>query len=314
MNRPVVFLALIALAACQPEAETFSGAVEGEYVYIAPTSAGLLETLSVARGQSVEKDTPLFALDATALRAALLAAEADVERERALWRDMTKGQRPAEIEVLLRRADQARADFDSAQKEFKRVETLVRTGAQSRADFDVKKAALDSATAHVAEVEAEIATAHLGGREDALSAALAAVQKAEQTVVQTRRLLQDSARTAPAAGYIEDTFYRPGEYVTAGAPVVSLLPPENVKIRFYVPESALTRFQVGQALRVHCDGCQAPVAAHVNYVASQSEYTPPVIYSVGTRDKLVFRIEAISDAPTSSLHPGQPVDIARALP
>jgi HlyD family secretion protein len=107
-------------------------------------------------------------------------------------------------------------------------------------------------------------------------------------------------------------FFRQGEYVQAGQPVVALLPPANIKLRFFVPESELAALKLGQAIRVRCDGCGAPVVATLSHIASQAEYTPPVIYSNSQRARLVFMVEAKPEpADAARLHPGQPVDIER---
>ena len=104
---------------------------------------------------------------------------------------------------------------------------------------------------------------------------------------------------------VEKVYYRPGEFVAAGQPVVSLLPPANVKLVFFLPEPRLGALKVGDPIAYHCDRC-VDGEALVSFIATQAEYTPPVIYSVESRDKLVFRVEARG---TLALNPGQPVDI-----
>jgi HlyD family secretion protein len=115
---------------------------------------------------------------------------------------------------------------------------------------------------------------------------------------------------ASVAGRVTDTLFARGDWVPSGAPVVSLLPPGNVKVRFFVPETQLGTVSVGQKVAVSCDGC-APISATVSFIAPQAEYTPPVIYSKESRSKLVFLVEA-KPAPEDALklHPGQPVDVA----
>jgi HlyD family secretion protein len=114
----------------------------------------------------------------------------------------------------------------------------------------------------------------------------------------------------PAKALVHDTFYSEGEWVAAGNPVVSLLPPGNVKLRFFVPETAVGGLKIGQAVRAACDGCSAPVAAKISYISRQAEYTPPVLYSREQRAKLVFLVEARPDpADAVKLKPGQPLDV-----
>jgi len=115
---------------------------------------------------------------------------------------------------------------------------------------------------------------------------------------------------APEDALVENTFFNVGEWVPAGTPVVSLLPPGNLKARFYIPEPLLSSFQIGRPVEISCDGCPAPIPARVSFVSSQAEYTPPVLYSKESRSKLVFLVEARLDpAASGTLRPGQPVDV-----
>ena len=112
---------------------------------------------------------------------------------------------------------------------------------------------------------------------------------------------------------VQDTFFVEGEWVPAGRPVASLLPPGNVKARFYLPESALGALRIGQTVEISCDGCGAPIRATLSYVSAQAEYAPPVLYSKESRAKLVFLAEARpAPASASGLRPGQPVDVRLA--
>ncbi len=108
---------------------------------------------------------------------------------------------------------------------------------------------------------------------------------------------------------MQDTFFVEGEWVPAGRPVVSLLPPGNVKARFYVPETSLSGIAIGRQIQIGCDGCPATIAGQVSYVSAQAEYTPPVLYSKESRSKLVFLVEARLRRRGAGLRPGQPVDV-----
>jgi HlyD family secretion protein len=307
-------LVLALLPACKPEASLMTGYVEGEYLYIAPTTGGILKTLSVSRGQPVDAGQALFALDNANLQSALLSARAEVAQARARWNDLTKGQRQEEIDIILKQQEQALAALRNAEKEFNRVQKLVRSGTVSRSIFDDRKAKNDVARARVEELSARLKAATLGAREDEIAAAGAAVEIAEQHVIQAEKQLQEAAPVAPLAGRIENTFFNAGEFVPAGTPVISFLPPQNIKIRFFVPQARVPSFPPGTPVRVFCDGCTGPIPAKITYIASQAEFTPPVIYSVKARDKLVFMMEATPDHFEPDLRPGLPVDIVPAAP
>jgi HlyD family secretion protein len=157
----------------------------------------------------------------------------------------------------------------------------------------------------------QVDVANLPGRTRQIDAQAAQVKAAQAEVAQAQWKLDQKRVAAPHAGLVYDTLYRVGEWVQAGNPVVQMLPPQNVKVRFFVPETIVGALAMGRAVAIHCDGCAADVPAKITYVSSEAEYTPPVIYSNESRAKLVFMIEAhpsVADAP--KLHPGQPVEVS----
>lgn len=304
-----ILTAVFLLSGCQLSDDAIHGYVEGEFVMVSPTSSGLLATLHVERGQQIVAGDKLFSLDLTELETQRNRAAADLKRAASELNDLMKGDRPEEIEIILKQKEQAQATLTNARKEYRRVLPLSKTGAASISARDDAKAALDNAAARMAELEAQLKTANLGARIDKIEAAQANVESTQQALVQAEKKLADSAPLSPVSGTIEDTFFRPGEFVTAGQPVVNILPPENVKIRFYVSQDTVPQLQPGQNVTINCDGCDGPVSAKISFIAPESEYTPPVIYSVDSREKLVFLIEAKPDTFHTELRPGLPVDI-----
>uniref|UniRef100_UPI0005702C6C HlyD family secretion protein n=1 Tax=Verrucomicrobium sp. BvORR106 TaxID=1403819 RepID=UPI0005702C6C len=151
--------------------------------------------------------------------------------------------------------------------------------------------------------------AKLGGRPDAIAAAQSGVKAARDQLAGAEWRLKEKSQASPATGRVEDTLYEAGEWIPAGTPVVTLLPPENVKIRFYVPETRLARLAKGSSVEIRMDGATS-VQATVSFVSNQAEYTPPVIYSREIREKLVFLCEARpKPEDAAKLHPGQPVEV-----
>lgn len=304
-------LAAIALALGLPfaaggPAPLAHGYVEGEYLRIAAPSAGMLESLSVTRGAQVAAGAPLFAIDRSTARAErdrLAAALAQAQAQRA---DLATGKRPQEVAVLAAQKARAEAALRYSTAELTRQRELVARKVSSPDKLDQAVAVYDRDRGQLAEAEAQLAVAALAARPEQLRAADEAVTQAEAALAQAERRLADLAPVAPVAALVEDTLYNPGEWVPAGSPVVSLLPPERVKLVLFVPETAMATVAPGGALSVRCDGCPPGLSARVTRVASQAEYTPPVIYSVGSREKLVFRVEAVPDRP---LNPGLPVDV-----
>ena len=302
------------LGACSPKADpAWAGYVEGEYVYVAAPIAGALTTLAVQRGDEVKRGAPLFALDDQAERAAREEAAARASGAGAQAADLAKGKREQEIAVVQAQITQARAQAVQASAELARQEALVTQGFVSASRLDDVRAAARQARARVAELEASLRVAQLPARSDERSAAAASTDAARYALDQARWREQQKQQSAPADARVADTFFRAGEWVGAGQPVVSLLPPGATKARFFVPESELGAIAIGQAVSVACDGCSAPVAARISFISTQAEYTPPVIYSNSQRARLVFMVEARPDPKDAArLRPGQPIDVRRA--
>ncbi|AOY02182.1 secretion protein HlyD [Jeongeupia sp. USM3] len=304
-------LALAVLAGCGgPASPTWQGYVEGEYVYVATSQPGRLERLSVERGQQVSAGQPLFALESADEAAAQRQASAQLASAQAQLADLGTGKRPAEIDVTRAQLVQAQAEAVRAAAELARVRGLVGAGAVSRQQLDQATAGADATAALVRQLQSQLQVDVLAGRSQQIRAQAAQVAAAQAALAQADWLLGQKTVVAPRGGLVDDTLYRAGEWVAAGRPVLRLLPPENVKVRFFVPQTVLGGLKLGQPVRLRCDGCPAPVSAKISYISAAAEYTPPVIYSNDTRDKLVFMLEArpaAADAPR--LHPGQPVEV-----
>ena len=300
-----------ALGACNQKVEgVLQGYAEGEYVRIAAPFAGNLQSLQVTRGSQVNAGAPLFALEQLNEEAARREAAERVRNAEAQTADLRKSRRPSEIEAVRAQLAQARASLKLSTVNLARQEQLVASNFVSKSAVDDARAAVERDRARAGELEAQVATAQLAGRQDEIRAAEANAEAARAALAQADWKLAQKSVKAPVAGLVNDTNYVAGEWVPAGSPVVSLLPPQNIKIRFFVAEPMLGAVKLGQPVNVRCDGCAAPLAAQVTFISPQAEYTPPVIYSRETRAKLVYLIEART-APEDAvkLHPGQPVEV-----
>ena len=287
------------------------GYIEGEYVYVGAPVAGRLETLQVARGDRVEAGAPLFQLERSSEQPARDDAAARLVRAEATLANLRKGKRPSEIDSIQAQLAQAKAMLALSETKLERRRPL--EDAVSREDVEEASAEYARDQARVAELQAELETAKLGGRADEIEAAEAEVRAARAQLAQAEWRLGEMSQAAPKGGRVIDTLYRPGEWIAAGAPVISMLPPDNVKVRFFVPEPQLGAIEVGQEVQARCDACAPDLTAKISFIAPEAEYTPPVIYSREMRAKLVYLVEAKPSQP-DALRPGQPVDVTLSLP
>ena len=315
MTRPwqslPLFLALTILPACsKPVNDHFQGYVEGEFLRVAAPLSGQLAALPVSRGMTVVAGATLFTLEHALESGGVAEAEQGLAQANSQLADLGKGRRPTEIAAIEAQLAQARAAQNLARLEFARMEKLLKNQVVSRETYDRAEAELKNTSAQIDQLTAELETAQLGARPDALAAARAGVQAARERLQQARWRPDQKNQNAPQGGLVFDTFYTVGEFIPAGSPVVSLLPPGQVKVRFFVPEGVVGSLKLGRKINFSFDGDPGHHPATITFVSPQAEYTPPVIYSRETRSQLVFLIEARPDpAQAAALHPGQPVDV-----
>ena len=295
---------------CSREAgNAYQGYVEGEFVQVATSESGQLERLMVQRGGQVEAGAPLFALESEMESAIHRQAQGQLAAAEALLQDIQSGRRPQELDVIRAQLAQAETEAKRAEADWTRDEAQFTAGGIPQSQLDRSRAAAESSSARVRELSGQLAVAELPARDDQIKAQTAQVAAAKAAVEQAEWRLGQKTILAPVSGLVFDTLYREGEFVSPGRPVVRLLPPENRKVRFFVPETELGRLSIGQKVVLRCDGRAEDIPARVTYISTEAEFTPPIIYSNESRSKLVFMIEAKPAAAGVELHPGQPVQV-----
>lgn len=295
-------------SSCEPPMPFATGYVEGNYVQIASVATAQILTLSVTSGDRVASGQPLIELEKRDVEIALAQAEAALSRAESQLANLRQGKRPEEIRVIEAALASASAQAGEARRNADRLLGLAARGVSTETQRDDASTAAEVAEARVAEIEANLAVARLPARPDEIAAAEAALREATAARDHARWQLDKRNLTAPADGVVTDIIRRPGEIATAGQPILALLPDGAVRLRLYVPEAAIATIAPGDRLVVQCDGCPPDLSATISYIADGPEFTPPVIYSVDSRQKLVYLVEA-KPADGSSLKPGQIVDV-----
>jgi HlyD family secretion protein len=303
---------LAALSGCdKPRPTAFQGYVEGEFLYLAAPLAGYLKSLDSPRGTRVKEGQAIFAITGDPDAQALAEAEARSGAARARLNNLREPHRPAEIAAIEAQLRAADAALQLTQTQFRQQEALERQHFVSQARLDEARAARDRDAAQREALRQQLASLRISlGRDDEVRSAAADLDAAAAVAAQKRWLLERKTVAAPDDGEVADTYYLPGEWVPAGAAVASLLPDTRRRLRFFVPEGQIAGLRPGQLVEARCDGCREPIRASIDFIAPEAEYTPPVIYSRGSREKLVFRVEAVpvpEQAP--GLRPGLPVDV-----
>jgi len=295
--------------ACGPVEPLAVGYVEGEYVLLAPYDVAQVVSVGVRRGDRLKAGDVAATLETDDARLAVDAAEAAHLQAKAELDNLLQGKRAEEIAVIEASRNSAIAAREEARRSFDRQRELSNRGFASSAEYDSADTGLALAEAKVAEMEANLAVARLAARPAEIAAARNKVRRAAADLETARWRLAQRVLKAPADGQVFDIVRRDGELAGPSAPVVSFLPDGAVKLKVYVPEAALSSIAPGTRLTVRCDGCPPGASATVSYVSREPEFTPPVIYSINTRQKLVYLVEARPDPGVAVLKPGQIVDV-----
>lgn len=302
-------LAASLFSACAGPPPLAVGYVEGEFVLLAPIEVAEVRTVAVRRGDRVKAGHAVAELEAGDATIAVAQAEAALAQAEAQLADLKIGKRPEEIAVLQATLISSQAQEKEAERVLTRLGDLLKRGISTQADYDEAETKLNVATAMVGQAEANLAVARLPARPETIRAAENQVKQANAALDEARWKLSRRTLAAPASGRIDDIIRNPGDLAGPSAPVISMLPDGAVKLKLYLPEEKVSSVTIGSMLDVHCDGCKPGLKARVSYVSPDPEFTPPVIYSLETRQKLVYLIEARPEGEAGPLQPGQIVDV-----
>ena len=292
------------------ERSRYLGYVEGETSLIAPPTAGRLVERPVERGQQVKKGDRLYVIDPVLAEAEVVRTEGALAESRARYENLLTGKRQEEKDVTTMQRRETEAALAQAEVELKRQTELVAKGYSTRKDYDQAESMARQLRSRAASLGAQERVNELPARPDEIAAAKALVEQNQANLDQAKKRLDDLRPVAPEDGLIENTFFNIGEWVPAGTPVMSLLPPYRVKLRFYVPEEDLAYARMSGQVSFTCDSCPPDLKAKIIYISPRSEFTPPVIYSQTARTKLVFLVEARPEPTQARLAPGMPVTVA----
>jgi len=279
----IIIFSLIYFKGLTHQPSQFTGYVVSDNVYMSSSISGTVFSVNVKRGQRVEIGTPLFQIDLTSLKSQAEKVEAQIKE--------------AESQKAVKQAEliSAEAERKFAIADMNRFVSV--KDAVSQQDID---AALERATK---------ASANIVSVQNQISAAASNIESSKAELRDIEHRIGELSPNSPVSGRIEEVMYKPGEWAAANAAIVSIVPDSEIKVRFYIPQNQLSKCHVGTKVSVFYDGGPKDMTATVDFISTRPEYTPPVIYSLTTRDKLVFMAEAVPTEPCK-LIPGQPMDVS----
>ncbi len=311
------FLCALPLAAtlfsgCAAPSPLAVGYVEGDFVLVAPVETARIEALETRQGERVTAGQVLTSLETQDARHARDEARAALTQAEAQAADLKLGRRPEEIAVIEATLRSAAAQTAEARRVLDRARDLAGRGIATQADLERAQTSVELAAAAEGQAEANLAVARLPARDETIRAAEGQVERARAALAQAEWRLAQRSVIAPADGRIAEVIRRPGNIAGPSAPILSLLPDGTIRLKLYLPEPQFSSVAVGTRLAVACDGCPEGLTARVTYASPEPEFTPPVIYSLESRQKLVHLVEARPEGEATALKPGQIVDVSIA--
>lgn len=303
-------LATLLFSACAGPPPLAVGYVEGDYVLLAPVEMAQLRSVTVREGDEVKGGAVVATLEDEDARLAVAEARAALAQARAQLADLRQGRRPEEIAVLEATLRSSSAQAAEARRALERTRDLAGRGIAAEADLERARTAVELADAAIGQAQANLDVARLPARAGTIRAAEGQVEQAGAALSRAQWRLERRTLVAPADGTVNAVIRNEGEMAGPTAPVLSLLPQDGIRLRLYVPEPQFSSLRIGSLLAVRCDGCPQGLTARVSYAAPEPEFTPPVIYSLATRQKLVHLVEARPQGDDAgALKPGQIVDV-----
>lgn len=307
----VFFFSIVIISGCSKNNQTkFQGYIEGRFTYISSQFTGTLQDLTIERGSSLKIGQKLATLEGSPQLEEYKQAQADLEKAKSNLADLEKGKRPSELAAIEDQQKQVIAQIKYASITVKRYQHLVKTHAIQQDKLDSAISNYNQLNAQLAELNQNLITAKLPARIDQINEAKAQVVTAEAVLQKAQWQLKQKQLLSPINGYVFDTFYLVGETVPAASPILSALDPKDVYVVFFVPEEQLAKTKVGQKISFTCDSRSQPIPATIYFISDKAEFTPPIIYSETSRQKLTYRVEAkLTVADAQQVQPGQPITI-----
>ena len=295
---------------------TASGTVEATDAQLGFRVPGRVTSIAAREGDRVAAGQELARLDAAELEARRAQAVAQVATAEAALAELVRGARREEIAQAragLAAAEERRAD---AERDLARTRRLFEGGAVPREALDKAQVALDVARAQRTQAMEQLRLLEAGPRQERVAAARAQVAQAEAAVAAAEAMLADTAIAAPFGGVVTVRHREPGEVVTAGAPVLTVLDPGSRYVRIYIPENRVGAVRLGMRAAISADTYpDRTYPGEVSFIASEAEFTPKSVQTAEERVRLVYEVKVrVTGDPELDLKPGLPADVRLDVP
>jgi len=311
MNRSLLFAALAALAACQPDGDAILivGQLESERIELAAEFAEPIVQRLVVEGQTVSKGDTVIRQDDRRAAARLREAQAALAQSQARLDELVRGPRREKIEAVQANVAGAEQEVDFRERQLERAQSLLDRHLGPPDARDSARAALDAATANLEVLQAQLEELLAGTTIEELNQARAAADRSSAQVEQLALDLERLSTRAPMDGTVDSLLLQPGERPQPGMPMAILLAGAQPYARVYVPEASRATVIPGSRVTVHVDGRDQPVSGRVRWVASEPAFTPYFALTEHDRGRLSYAAKIDLEVTGPRLPDGVPVQV-----
>ena len=288
-----------------------SGTVEATEAALGFAAGGRIQRISVHEGETARAGRVLAELDTAELMARVRQLRDQAQLAAAQLRDLEQGARPQEIDDRRQATTAAKKSLDDAEADVRRMRALLEGGAISPQTLEKAQLASDVAATRYAQARSALSLAEEGARRQQIAAARASLAATRSQVTALEATINNFVVRAPWTGLVTDRVHEPGEAVTAGMPVLSIMNPNDRWVRIYIPEHDVGAVRVGQRASITSDAFPLRrLAGHVRWIASEAEFTPRNVQTKDDRTRLVYAAKVQIDEDSAMvLKPGTPADV-----
>lgn len=304
------FLCLLSFNSCDKKEHKYSGYIDADYVYISAYNEGKIENIYVKKGQTVKVDEKLFETDNNKVRS-ILSSLNNIDQALSLYiQDIQQGAREEKVNTFQHLALACRAMYEGTGIGLRMNKKLATDHVVALKDLWVVEHVHDAAGEIETAIQEWIKFLQLSSQRPLVIKSIVELKQALKSQISYYQwLLAQTVQVSPYDAIIFDIFYRKGEFVQKGKPVVALLPPKNIKAKFYVDGKSVNKISLNETVNVFVSGVDRSYKAKITYISSEADYTEPYIYSLENNKKLVYMIEAKFEN-SDNIHPGQPIDVS----
>jgi HlyD family secretion protein len=293
-----------------------SGTVEATEAQLGFTAAGRIDAIHVREGDRIRTGTELARLDRTELEAKRAQAVAQVNAGRAQLSELERGSRPEEVAQGRAVVSGVHEKLLDAERDLDRTRRLFEGGAVPREHLDKAAMSVEIARSQKTQADEQLRLLEQGPRREKIEAQRAQVAQAQAGVQVIDAALANTIIVAQFDATVTVRHREPGEIVSPGAAVLTLMNADDRWVRIYVPENRIGAVRMGMRASIMSDTYPGKrYAGEVVFIASQAEFTPKSVQTTEERVRLVYAVKIrILDDPDLELKPGMPADVRLEFP